>query len=53
MQKSFDTIQFESREEIRNIAIALNEYIKNHGKSSETADIRRLFDLLDIMDMEW
>lgn len=52
MQRLLDTIQFESRDEIREIALALQEYIsKHHPKDASAA--RRLFDLLDVMDMEW
>lgn len=51
MQRLLDTIQFESRDEIREIALALQEYISKHPKDASAA--RRLFDLLDVMDMEW
>ena len=51
MQRSLDTIQFETRDEIREIAIALQEFIRRHPSDADTA--RRLFDLLDIMDLEW
>lgn len=51
MQRSLDTIQFESRDEIREVALALQEYIRRHP--ADAAAARQLYDLLDIMDMEW
>lgn len=51
MQRELDTVQFESRDEIREIALALQEYIRRHPADATAA--RRLYDLLDVMDMEW
>ena len=50
MKRNSDTIQFEYRSEIRSIMSALEETLK---KDPENQDIKRLYDLLDIMDMEW
>lgn len=51
MQRDLDTVQFETRDEVRQIALALQEYISRHPSDASAA--KRLYDLLDIMDMEW
>ena len=50
MKRNSDTIQFEYRSEIRSIISALEETLK---KEPENQDVKRLYDLLDVMDMEW
>lgn len=51
MQRDLDTVQFETRDEIREVAAALQEYISRHPQDANAA--RRLYNLLDVMDMEW
>lgn len=55
MVQENDTIQFESRREIENIMVVLNDYIKRHKKDDDTTlrDAQSLFDKLDVMHMTW
>ena len=53
MKMNLDTIQFESRYEIRNILQALEKYQEEHPTSDIINDVKRLIDLLDVMDMNW
>lgn len=53
MKKDMDKIQFESRSEIHDIASALDTFKNEHPTAEENKTVERLFDLLDVMDMEW
>ena len=47
MQKDMDTIQFESRREIEEVMKALEK------EKEENQTVKELFDLLEVMHMEW
>ncbi len=50
MQREMDTIQIESRHEIR----AILEFMEKHySEVQENSTLQRLYDLLDVMGMDW
>ena len=53
MKRNMDCIQFESRWEIEEIMLMINNYVKQNPKEKENKTLERFFDLLDIMHMEW
>lgn len=53
MKKDMDKIQFESRSEIRNIMEVINKYVTQNPKEKRNQTLADLYDLLDVMDMEW
>lgn len=46
-----DSIQFESRSEIREILKALYDYSEKHESAPD--EVKRLIDLLEVMEMVW
>lgn len=44
MQRHMDSIQFESRNEIEKIMIALSVFIKDHPNNSSVEDATELYD---------
>lgn len=53
MKKDIDKIQFESRSEIQNVMDVINKYVEQNPKEKRNETIARLYDLLDVMHMEW
>lgn len=53
MQQEFDIIKFESRAEIREVGLALSEYMQRHPEKANEGPVKELFDKLDYMDMVW
>lgn len=53
MKKDMDCIQFESRYEIEEIMQVIDKYVKQNPSEKKNKTLERLFDLLDIMHMEW
>lgn len=53
MQRDMDQIQFESRSEIESVMAAINKYVEQNPKEKRHETITRLYDLLDVMHMEW
>lgn len=53
MQKDMDKIQFESRYEIEEIMKVIDKYVKQNPSEKNNKTLERLFDLLDVMHMEW
>lgn len=53
MKKNMDTIQFESRTEIRKLMEVVDKYVKQNPTEKNNKTLERFFDLLDVMDMEW
>lgn len=47
-----DSIQFESRTEIREVLKALYDYSQKHD-SATSDEVKRLIDLLEVMEMTW
>lgn len=53
MKKNMDTIQLESRTEIRELMKVLDRYLKQNPAETQNKTAERFFDLLDVMLMEW
>lgn len=53
MKKDMDKIQFESRYEIRNVLAAIGKYVTQNPKEKHNKTLSELYNLLDVMDMEW
>ena len=53
MNRNMDTIQFESRTEIRELMNVIDKYIKQNSKEKKNKTLEQFFDLLDVMEMEW
>lgn len=53
MKKDMDKIQFESRYEIEAIMKVVDKYVKQNPAEKDNEELKRLFELLDIMHMEW
>lgn len=53
MKKDMDCIQFESRREIEEVILALEEWQKSHKSDNKTDTVKRLSELLEVMHMEW
>ena len=53
MQQNMDTIKMESRREIEDLMVALDQYVKDHPKERETKTVQELFHILDVMHMTW
>lgn len=53
LKRDMDKIQFESRREIENILKVIDNYVKQNPEEKKNETLKRLFDLLDVMDMEW
>ena len=53
MQKHMDTIQFENRQEIGAVMDAINKYVEQNPKEKDNEVLQELYNLLDVMDMEW
>ena len=49
---SGDTIQFESRAELGALLKAMETYMYEH-KGEDVDEIKKLYSLLDVMEMEW
>ena len=47
MRKDMDTIQFESRREIEEVMSVLEQH------TEENQTVKELYDLLEVMHMEW
>lgn len=53
MKKNMDTIQFESRAEIRNLMEMIDKYVKQNPSEKNNKTLEQFFNLLDVMEMEW
>lgn len=53
MRKDMDAIQFESREEVREILRILKNYTEKCPQEKENPTVKQLYNLLDVMEMEW
>ena len=53
MQLDLSTVTFDTRQEVRDVLTALDEYIKNHKKDTLKPAVQELADLLDYLDMSW
>lgn len=53
MKVEMDTIQFESRTEIRALMETVNQYVKQNPEEKENDILKEFFNCLDVMDMTW
>lgn len=53
MKKELDKIQFESRTEVNEIKRVLEKYVGAYPKEKYNQTVKELYNLLDIMEMEW
>lgn len=53
MKKSMDTIQFESRAEVGELIKVLEKYVDAYPKEKDNQTVKKLYNLLDVMEMEW
>lgn len=53
MQKNMDTIQFESRAEVGELIRVLEKYVEAYPKEKDNQTVKELYNLLDVMEMEW
>lgn len=53
MKKNMDTIQFESRAEIRELIRVIEKYVDAYPKEKDNKTVKELYNLLDVMEMEW
>lgn len=52
--KSFnDSVKFEARYEVLDILQALDEYAEEHPDNDKTDTVKKLVNLLDVMEMSW
>ena len=53
MKKELDKIQFESRAEVGEIIKVLEKYVDAYPKEKDNRIVKELYNLLDVMEMEW
>lgn len=53
MKRIMDEIQFESQTEVGEIMHVLEKYVEAYPKEKDNETIKELYDLLNIMEMEW
>ena len=53
MIKHMDSIQFESRGELGELLRVVETYIKQNPKEKDNETLKRFYNLIDVMEMEW
>lgn len=53
MKKDMDAIQFESRAEVGKLIRVLEKYVDAYPKEKDNQTVKELYNLLDVMEMEW
>lgn len=53
MRADLDTIQFETKEEVRAVLTIMDKWQTEQAAAKETETAKKLHDLLDIMLMSW
>lgn len=53
MKRNMDKIQFESRREIGELIRVIEKYVDAYPKEKDNKTLNELYDLLDVMEMEW
>ena len=48
-----DTIQFETRAEVEEVMEAIGKYVSAFPAEKDNQTLKRLYELLDVMDMTW
>lgn len=53
MKRQLDTIQFETRTEVSEVLNVIAKYVKEHPAEKDNKTLRELYNLLDVMEMDW
>lgn len=53
MKRNLDTLQIESRTEIGELMKMTSKYVEQNPAEQDNHTIKRFWDLLEVMDMEW
>lgn len=53
MKQDMDKIQFEYRYELNDLMEVIDKYVKQNPEEKNNKTLKRFFDLLDVMDMQW
>lgn len=53
MKKGMDKIQFESRAEVGEMIRVMEKYVDAYPKEKDNKTVKELYNLLNIMEMEW
>lgn len=53
MKKNMDTIQFETRTEVEEVMKILEKYVDAYPREKDNETVKKLYNLFDVMDMEW
>lgn len=53
MKRDMDTIKFDERYEIEELMNVIAKYVKQNPSEKENKTLKRFYDLLDVMEMEW
>lgn len=53
MNKNLDTIKFEYRYEVQDLIKVIDKYVSQNPEEKKNETLKRFFDLLDVMDIEW
>lgn len=53
MKKDMDKIVFESRAEVGEMIRVLEKYVDAYPKEKDNQTVKELYNLLDVMEMEW
>lgn len=53
MRRSMDKIRFESRREIDEILRVIEKYVDAYPKEKDNQTLKELYNVLDMMEMEW
>lgn len=53
MKRDMDKIQLESRAEVGALIRVIEKYVDAYPKEKDNPTIKKLYNLLDVMEMEW
>lgn len=53
MKQDMDKIQFEYRYELNDLMEVIDKYVKQNPEEKNNKTLKRFFELLDVMDMQW
>lgn len=53
MKQNMDKIQFEYRDELRELMKVIDRYVKQNPSEKQNKTLEQFFHLLDVMDMCW
>lgn len=53
MKRDMDTIKFDERYEVEELINVIAKYVNQNPSEKENKTLKRFYDLLDVMEMEW